>query len=86
MTASLAPLATGDDRANEQLGLTALHTLFVREHNRLAELFLQANPLLSDEQIYQRARRVVGAEMQCVTYGEFLPALLGEGAVPPYTG
>jgi hypothetical protein len=67
----------GDVRANEQVGLTAVHTLFMREHNRLADEIAAANPLWDDEQIYQRARKLVGAEIQVITYNEFLPALLG---------
>jgi hypothetical protein len=70
----------GDVRANEQLGLTAMHTLFVREHNRLADELARANPDWSDEEIYQRARKVVGAQMQVITVMEFLPALLGPAA------
>ena len=70
----------GDVRANEQVGLTAVHTIFVREHNRLAELIQAEDPSLTDEEIYQLARRIVGAEMQIVTYNEFLPALLGDSA------
>ncbi len=67
----------GDTRANEQVGLISMHTLFVREHNRWAEAFSSAQPQLSSDEVYDRARRVVGAQMQTVTYNEFLPALLG---------
>jgi hypothetical protein len=70
----------GDVRVNEQVGLTAVHTLMVREHNRLADQLAAANPSWSDEQIYQRARKIVGAEVQVITYKEFLPALLGSYA------
>jgi hypothetical protein len=67
----------GDVRSNEQVGLTAVHTLFVREHNRLADEIAAANPTWTDEDIYQRARKLVGAEIQVITYKEFLPAFLG---------
>lgn len=76
----------GDVRANEQPGLTAMHAVFANEHNRLADLIgtkftnLPADPTERDERIYQLARKIVGAEMQVVTYGEFLPALLGDFA------
>ena len=70
----------GDVRANEQVGLTALHVVFAREHNRLADLIKAQDDSLTDEQIYQLARRIVGAEMQIIAYEEFLPALLGETA------
>src|SRR5207244_10146861 len=65
---------------------SAMHVLFVREHNRLANQIAASNPSLSDEEIYQRARRIVAAEMQAITYNEFLPALLGYGALSPYKG
>jgi hypothetical protein len=70
----------GDVRANEQVGLTAIHTLMVREHNRLADEIAATNPLWSDDDIYQRARKLIGAEIQVITYNEFLPALLGPHA------
>ncbi|MCA9076802.1 MAG: peroxidase [Planctomycetaceae bacterium] len=70
----------GDVRANENILLSSLHTLFVREHNRLATLIALRDPLATDEEIYQLARKIVGAEMQLVTYQEFLPALLGPAA------
>jgi peroxidase len=76
----------GDVRANEQIGLVAMHTLFVREHNRKASEIATANPDLSDEEIYQKTREYVGALMQQITYNEFLPALLGENALKPYNG
>lgn len=64
----------GDDRAAENPVLTSLHTLFVREHNRICDsLFRQG--MRNDEQMYQIARKIVGAEIEAVTYQEFLPAL-----------
>jgi len=77
----------GDVRANEQAGLTALHTLFVREHNRLATEIAANEPDLSGEMIYQNARRMVVAFLQAITYREFLPALLGrKKAISRYKG
>jgi peroxidase len=70
----------GDDRANTSFALCALHTLFVREHNRLAGEIASANPDLNDEEVFQRARRFVDAQIQAITYNEFLPALLGPNA------
>jgi hypothetical protein len=74
----------GDVRANENPGLTSLQTLFVREHNRVARQIAAANPRLTDEEIYQRARAWVIAEIQVITYKEWLPSLTG--ASDPYRG
>ena len=76
----------GDIRANEQVGLTALHTLFLREHNRLADLIAGANPDLTGQEVFELARKIVGAQMQVITYNEFLPLLLGRDAIGPYEG
>ncbi|MFK5924780.1 MAG: peroxidase family protein [Verrucomicrobiota bacterium] len=76
----------GDFRANEQSGLTAMHTLFMREHNYWAKSIAKANSSLNGDQIYQLARSIVGAEIQIITYREFLPFLLGPKSLPPYQG
>lgn len=51
----------GDSRASEVPALTALHTLWLREHNRLAAAFKALNPHWSADTTYQEARKVVGA-------------------------
>jgi hypothetical protein len=76
----------GDIRVNEQVGLIAMQTVFLREHNFWADRIRTEQPGLPDDQIYQRARALVGAEIQAVTYNEFLPVLLGRGALRPYRG
>lgn len=76
----------GDVRANENIELTSMHALFIREHNRLAEQIAAENRDLSDEQIYQRARELVIAEIQVITYKEWLPALIGQNALRAYRG
>jgi hypothetical protein len=65
-------------RVNEHVGLATLHTLWLREHNRLASALQQLNPHWGDETLFQEARRVVSAEMQHITYAEFLPVVLGQ--------
>jgi hypothetical protein len=76
----------GDVRASENPALSTLHILFVREHNRQADSLAAANPSLTDEQVYQLARGKVIALLQHITYQEYLPVLLGSGAIPDYTG
>lgn len=76
----------GDIRANEQLGLAVMHTLFVREHNRLAEIVQAQFPDNTANEIFFLTRRLVAAEMQIITYEEFLPALLGPNALEDYAG
>ena len=74
----------GDVRANEHVVLLSMHTLFMREHNRLCAEIANEQPNYTDEMIYQRARKIVGGLMQAITYNEFLPVLLGANAIPAY--
>ncbi|MDY7103902.1 MAG: peroxidase family protein [Actinomycetota bacterium] len=69
----------GDERVNEHAVLTSMHTLFVREHNRRCDELRAADPDLRGEELYQRARHWVIGLMQVITFGEFVPALLGPG-------
>ena len=66
-------VVAGDVRANENVALTAIHTLFAREHNRIVASLARSR--LSEEAKFELARRVVGAEIQYITYNEFLPTL-----------
>ncbi|MCA9118542.1 MAG: carboxypeptidase regulatory-like domain-containing protein [Planctomycetaceae bacterium] len=76
----------GDIRANENLELTSMQTLFVREHNYWADKIGGENPDLSDEEIFQQARAIVIAEIQAITFNEFLPSLLGRNVLSSYDG
>uniref|UniRef100_A0A3P8Q8C0 Ig-like domain-containing protein n=1 Tax=Astatotilapia calliptera TaxID=8154 RepID=A0A3P8Q8C0_ASTCA len=79
----------GDHRANEQLGLTAMHTAWFREHNRIATELLRLNPHWDGDTIYHEARKIVGAQMQHITYSHWLPKILGEVGMKmmgPYGG
>jgi peroxidase len=83
---STSLFAAGDVRANENIELTALQTLFVRNHNRIAAELQVEHPGWSDEQLYQEARKINIATEQMITYNDYLPDLLGTNALPAYTG
>lgn len=78
--------AAGDVRANENLELTTLQTLFLRNHNRLANGLQKQHPAWNDEQVYQEARKLNIAEYQNIVYTGWIPAVLGPTALPKYTG
>ena len=71
----------GDKRANEQLGLLSMHTLWMREHNRIAKSLGELNPGWNGERIYQETRKIVGAEMQHITFNKWLPKIIGTKAI-----
>ncbi|KAF6734629.1 Thyroid peroxidase [Oryzias melastigma] len=53
--------SAGDGRVNEGLPLISLHTLWLREHNRIAEALKLINDHWSPEMIYQETRQIIGA-------------------------
>ncbi|CAH1381099.1 unnamed protein product [Tenebrio molitor] len=74
----------GEIRVNEQLVLTCMHTLMAREHNRVAKALAQVNPHWDDETLFQESRRINIAEIQHITYNEFLPILLGKDVMQKF--
>ncbi|XP_037019646.2 eosinophil peroxidase [Artibeus jamaicensis] len=80
----------GDSRSSETPKLAAMHTLFMREHNRLATELRRLNPRWTGDKLYQEARKIVGAMVQIITYRDYLPLVLGRArarrTLGPYRG
>ncbi|XP_076326372.1 chorion peroxidase-like [Tachypleus tridentatus] len=74
----------GDERVNEQIHLTVLHTLYVRDHNRIAIELGRLNPHWDDERIYHEARHIMAGSVQHITFNEFLPMTVGEEMIHRY--
>ncbi|KAJ4039056.1 hypothetical protein NW761_010327 [Fusarium oxysporum] len=54
--------AGGDLRTNEDWLLLSIHTLLLREHNRLCDILKRQKPGWDDEQLYQTVRLVMSAK------------------------
>ncbi|XP_056135353.1 eosinophil peroxidase-like [Lampris incognitus] len=67
----------GDARANENIGLSSLHTLMLREHNRLAHALAKLNPRWDGERLYQEVRKIMGAYSQVITFRDYLRHIVG---------
>ena len=67
----------GDERVNEQPTLTAIHTIYVRDHNRLATQLSRLNQHWDDDRIYHETRHIEAAIVQHVLMNEYLPLLVG---------
>eukprot|EP00116_Pleurobrachia_bachei_P002814 sb/3463076/ len=76
----------GDTRVNEQPMLTLMHTIWIREHNRIARRLREINPCWEGERVYQEARKIVVAILQHITYKLYLPVLLGPAGFAHYIG
>ncbi|NXK89326.1 PERM Myeloperoxidase, partial [Formicarius rufipectus] len=88
-SANIPCFKAGDKRVTENLGLSAMHTVFLREHNRLATELRQLNPHWDGDRLYQEARKILIAMNQVITYRDYLPLLLAKESsrwIPPYRG
>ncbi|XP_037796086.1 peroxidase-like [Penaeus monodon] len=74
----------GDMRVNEQVLLTLFHTVWVRQHNHLASRLKTINPSWDDEKLFQETRRIVVAQLQHVTYNEYLPPIFGKDIIKDF--
>uniref|UniRef100_A0A7M4EQY1 Thyroid peroxidase n=1 Tax=Crocodylus porosus TaxID=8502 RepID=A0A7M4EQY1_CROPO len=76
----------GDSRSSEVISLAAMHTLWLREHNRLAKALKRQNYHWSSETVYQEARKIVGALHQIITLRDYIPKIIGPDAFNQYVG
>ncbi|XP_072134486.1 thyroid peroxidase [Mobula birostris] len=77
---------SGESRANEVLTLASMHTLWMREHNRLARNLHKINPHWTSETIYREARKISGALHQIITFRDYIPKILGSQAFDQFIG
>ncbi|KAJ8910452.1 hypothetical protein NQ315_008864 [Exocentrus adspersus] len=75
-SAKLPCYKSGDSRVNFQPQLTVMHTIWFREHNRVADELSKLNHKWDDETLFQETRRIVIAEMQHITYNEWIEKML----------
>ena len=71
----------GDIRANEHISLTMMHTIWVREHNRVVAELARLNPSFGDRPLYFLARHLIGGIMQKIVFEDYLPEVLGRQTV-----
>ena len=67
----------GDHRVNEQLGLLSMHTIWMREHNRIVRELLLFNQHWDGDMLFHETRKLIGAQLQHITYTHWLPKLIG---------
>lgn len=76
LNSSLQCFRAGESRTSENMILTSVHTLFLREHNRIATELAQLNPKLNDSTLFFEARRISIAITQHIIYNEFLSTII----------
>lgn len=75
---SIMCFKAGESRTTENLGLTGIQLLFMREHNRIATELKSINSNWNDDLVFYETRRIVTAMYQHIIFKEWLPSVLGK--------
>ncbi|XP_059143765.1 dual oxidase 1-like [Physella acuta] len=75
----------GDPHVFENPALLALSVMFYRYHNKVVDKILEHRANLTNDEVFEQARRRVIATMQKIIVYDWLPKLIGH-SLPPYTG
>jgi Ca2+-binding RTX toxin-like protein len=67
----------GDGRANENIALTSIHTIWARNHNFHVQGLADAGFVGTNEELFQAAKIINESEYQRVVFTEFADELLG---------
>ena len=62
-------------------GLLVMHTLWFREHNRVAAELRRVNAHWDGDTVFHETRKIIGALMQHITFNHWLPAIIGAGGM-----
>ncbi|XP_072140538.1 chorion peroxidase-like [Dermacentor andersoni] len=74
----------GDVRVNQNVGQVTMHTIWMREHNRIARKLQAVNPDWDDERLFQVTRRIVQGRLQHLVFGGWATTVLGEALTARY--
>ena len=84
MDSSEAVFLSPDSNAEQNTYLAGMQLLWYRNHNAIATGLVNTVPDWDDERLFQEARRINIAMYQHVTYGEFLPLVIGRSMAEKY--
>ena len=76
----------GDVRANENIALTSMHTMWIREHNHQVDQLKILMPDAGNDELFKAAKLIVESEYQNIVFNEYLPMLVGAENIPTYQG
>lgn len=68
---------TGDSRANIDPYVATLYTMFLRQHNSIAQQIRRHKKNLRDEKVFQLARKINTALYRRIVFAEWVPVVIG---------
>ena len=74
----------GDIRVDENIALYSMHTIWIREHNRVATSLKTQHPNWAGETLFQETRKIVVAEWQHIVFTEWVPKVIDIGSYQGY--
>src|SRR5262249_12979976 len=77
-----AMYASGLDRGSSTIAYSAFNTIFLREHNRIADILATANPLWDDDQLFETARLINIRQLLNVVVNDYIRHI---GGVFPFS-